>query len=431
LVYLFIPIVTGVILSKPVQLIPIPFIDFTSNTESLMPAAWSALTGDLGAVMVGFVLPFPVVLGSFISSVFCKIGLNPILFKAGMFPHWTYGTPYLQTKLATDIDFWMSVTIGTALGIGIIGLGTVFHSLAQSRGQAQRPTMKRSLPEGRGDWNLVLSVTVWFVATICQVLIARALVPDFPWWIMAFYGFIYTPAISYVSGRLIGITGMFGVGFPFLKEATIIKSGYRKADIWFVGIPMHDMGGIAQKFREVELTGTKFTSVVKTEILMLLVILPTSFLFWSFFWRTSPIPSAQYPFVQKMWPVTATMQSIWWTANRGSMEENFLLSALRFPVIVGAGFGTLVAYGVAMMFKVPLMFFYGFVGGIGGEPMGTIPTFAGALLGRYYLGKRFGDVKWKQYAPVLVAGFGCGTGLTAMTGIAFALITKSVNYLPF
>jgi hypothetical protein len=165
--------------------------------------------------------------------------------------------------------------------------------------------------------------------------------------------------------------------------------------------------------------------------LKLSVILPASFMFWSFFWKTSPIPSAQFPFIQRMWPIEATMQSIWWTANRKSISENWLLSALRPNVIIGAGIGTVILYSIAAAFKLPLLLFYGFMGGIGGQPMGTIPVFAGAMLGRYYFRRRFGDVRWSQYAPVLGAGFGCGTGLTAMTGIAVALVTKSVNYLPF
>jgi hypothetical protein len=88
-------------------------------------------------------------------------------------------------------------------------------------------------------------------------------------------------------------------------------------------------------------------------------------------------------------------------------------------------------YSIATAFKMPLLLFYGLVGGIQGQPMTTVPAFGGALLGRFYFRKRFGEVRWAQYAPVLVAGFGCGTGLTAMTGIAIALVTKSVNYLPF
>lgn len=430
LIYAFIPIVTGVLLTKPVQIIPIPFIDFTANTEHVLPAAWSALSGDLGHVLVGFVLPYPIVLGQFISSVLCHIGMDPVLYRMGMFPDWTPGTPYLQTQMSTTIDFWLSVGIGTGLGIGIIGLYTVTSLALKMRSQAQRPTMSRAIPEGRGDWSIYLSIGVWLFATAAQILVAHMLVPGFPWWIMAFYGLMYTPVISYISGRLIGLTGT-GIGFPLIREATIIKSGYKKSDIWFVGMPMHDLGIYAQRFREVELTGTKFTSIIKAEVLVFLVVLPVSFLFWSFFWKTSPIPSAQFPFVQRIWPVEATMKSIWWTANRGSTEDNWLLNALRPPAIAWAGAGTLALYAMSSLFNVPILFFYGFIGGIHGQPMFTIPTFAGALLGRFYFRRRFGEVRWTQYAPVLVAGFGCGTGLTAMSGIALALITKSVNYLPF
>ncbi|MCE5199659.1 MAG: hypothetical protein ABFD54_11795 [Armatimonadota bacterium] len=429
-IYLFIPIVTGVLFAEPVKLIPIPFMDFTSNTERVLPAAWAALSGDLANVMVGFVIPFPIVMGSFLSSVICQIGLNPVLYKLGMFPHWTYGTPYLQTQMSTTIDFWMSVGIGTALGIGMIGIATVMGTFFKMRSRAARPTMRRSIPEGRGDWNILLSIGIWFVATLIQISVAHVLVPKFPVWIIAGYGLLYTPLISYTSGRLIGLTGS-GVGFPMIREATIIKSGYKEMDIWFAPIPMNDLGPMAQFFREVELTGTKFTSILKAEGLKLAVILPTSFFFWSFFWKTSPIPSAQFPFVQKMWPVNATLASIWWTANKARLEDNWLLNALRPNVIFGAGAGTLVLYALSSMAKVPLLFFYGFMGGIQGAPMTTIPMFGGALLGRFYFRKRFGEVRWTQYAPVLVAGFGCGTGLAAMTGIAVALIMKSVNYLPY
>jgi len=429
LIYVFIPIVTGVMFPKPVTLIPIPFIDFTSNTEHILPAAWSALNGDLGALMVGFVIPYPIVLGSFISSITCQIGLNPILYHMGMFPDWTYGTPYPQTTLSTSIDFWMSVGIGTALGIGVIGLGSVLWSVHKLRRQAHRPTMARSMPVDRGDWSVWLSIAIWATGIAIQIGIAHWLVPSFPWYILVFYGLIYTPVISYVSGRLIGLTGQ-GVGFPYLREATIIKSGYRKSDVWFMPIPMYDLGGQAQFFRELELVGLKFNNIIWAELVKIGITLVAGFLFWSFFWKTSPIPSAQYPFIQRMWPINATMGSIWWTANRQG-ADNWLLNALRPNVIIGASVFTFALFGISSLLKLPILFFYGLIGGIQGAPMNTIPTFAGACLGRFYFRKRFGEVRWGQYAPVLVAGFGCGTGLTAMTGIALALITKSVNFLPF
>ncbi|MFQ3548342.1 MAG: hypothetical protein SNJ70_01155 [Armatimonadota bacterium] len=431
-VYIFIPIFTGALFSKPVMLVPIPFIDFTANTERVLPAAWSAITGDIGGVLAGFVLPFPIVVAGFTGSIISKIGLNPILYNMGMFPHWTPGTPYLQTRLSTTIDFWLSVGIGTGIGTGVIGLIAVAWAVSKQRHELKAgPTLKRTLPPGRGDWNIYLSLVIWFTGTILQVLIIRWLVPDFPMWIMVFYGLIYTPLISYVSARLIGITGVFGVDFPYLREATIIKSGYREPDIWFVPMPMYNLGGQAQWFREIELTGTKFTSVIKAELIKLAILLPAGFLFWSFFWKTSPIPSVQYPFVQKMWPIAAVEGAIWWTANRGEGQANWLFDALRWNVIIGSGIGTVIAYFIAIAIKIPVTWFYGFVGGITGEPMGSIWPFIGGMFGRFYFTKKFGQVKWRQYAPVLAAGFGCGMGLTGMTGIALALILKSVNFLPF
>lgn len=430
LIYVFIPVVTGVIFPKPITLIPIPFIDFTSNTEHLLPAAWSALSGDIGQVIVGFVIPFPILLGSFISSVLCQLGLNPILYNMGMFPHWTYGTPYPQTQLSTTIDFWMSVGIGTAFGVGIIGLVSVIAGALKARNTAARPTLRRTLPEGRGDWSIKISLAIFFVAIIAQISVSHWLVPDFPLWILLAYGLLYTPIISYISGRLIGLTGQ-GVGFPYIREATIIKSGYKGSDVWFMPMPMHDVGGQAQFFRELELVGLRFNNIIKAELLKFGIVLVAGFVFWSFFWRTSPIPSSQYPFIQRMWPINATMGSIWWTANRQNLADNWLFSAIRPMVIVGAGIGTLALFAVSSLFKLPLLFFYGLMNGIQSAPMNTIPMFAGACLGRFYFRKRFGEVRWGQYAPVLCAGFGCGTGLTAMSGIALALVTKSVNYLPF
>jgi len=82
-------------------------------------------------------------------------------------------------------------------------------------------------------------------------------------------------------------------------------------------------------------------------------------------------------------------------------------------------------------FKVPVFWFYGLVGGFQGSTLGAVPTFIGALLGRYYFGKRFGEKNWRQYTPVLAAGFACGMGLIAMGAIAVALVSQSIKEFPF
>jgi hypothetical protein len=47
-----------------------------------------------------------------------------------------------------------------------------------------------------------------------------------------------------------------------------------------------------------------------------------------------------------------------------------------------------------------------------------------------YLRRRFGEM-WLRYAPVLLAGFSCGTGLVAMVSIAFSMLTKMMAPLMF
>ena len=428
--YLAVPIFTGVVLSKPLMLIPIPFIDFTRNTESILPAALTGISGDLGNVLVGFVLPFQIVTGMVISAVASQIVANPILQSHGMLPTWRYGMGTIDTKLAVDLDFWMSVGIGVGVAVAVIGLATVIKANIDYHASVrQRRAADFVLPEGRGDFPIALAAGAWLIATMISITICNKLVPAFPLWVLIGFGLFYSPIMSYVSARMYGLTGR-GVGFPMVREATILKSGYKHVDIWFAPMPMYDHGWAAQRFREVELTRTKFTSILKAEAFTLPVILITSFLFWAFFWHTNPIPSPQFPFAQKFWPLHSTMRTIWITANQEGGNQ-WLMHALKPTVMVVSGIGGLGLYLALVTFKIPVLYFYGLAGGIGALPHGIIPTFFGAMLGRYYFARRFGVKKWSMYAPVLLAGFSCGMGLMGMSSIALALISKSVSYLPY
>jgi hypothetical protein len=219
------------------------------------------------------------------------------------------------------------------------------------------------------------------------------------------------------------------VAFPYLREASFILSGYKGIDIWFAPIPLGDYGGVAQRFREVELTGTKITSVIKAEAFTWGLMLVCSFIFWSFFWRLGPIPSASYPYSQVFWPFQATWTFIWATATQ--QDRPWLLEAIRPWTSVMAGSGALAMYGIMSAFGVPIMWFYGVATGFTHDIAGALPLFVGAMLGRFYMAKRFGVKRWQQYAPVVLAGYACGQGLVGMTSIALAIVFKAVRVLPF
>ena len=428
-IYLFIPVVSGVVLAKPIMLLPIPFLDLTLNTEKILPSTPTGLNLDLGAVLIGFVIPFPIVVGSFIGVMVFQVLGNPVLHHYGMLPTWREGMQTINTQMSNTLDFWLSAGIGLGVAVGLIGIGSVVVGYVKMKGGKDRERTLSAVPKGRGDFPIWLGLGMWLFATLGYVALSHYLVPEFPLWIIFVFGLVWTPLISYVNARMIGLTGQ-GVGFPFLKESVYILSGYERADIWFAPIPVGDLGGTAQRFREMELARTRFTSIFKAEVLMLPTILIASFVFWQFFWHTSQIPSAQYPFANRFWPMIATMQSIWLTANKAG-ASNFLLQALKPEVMVGSGVGALALFGICSALKVPLLMFYGLSGGMQGSMHGAVPTFIGAMLGKYYFSKRFGAGRWQMYAPVLLAGFSCGMGLTGMSGIAIALIAKSINYLPF
>ncbi len=441
LIYIVVPTVTGALFAAPIQLIRIPFIDLTPSTEGIFPAGRIALGTDLGAVLTGFVLPFPIAVGGFITSIFANFFFSPTLFRLGAtgggvnhyFPTWRPGMSLIQTDIATRLDFWMSVEIGIMVSFAVIGFGQVIRSYLRSLSDPQKRALAHRFvapPPGRGDFPLWLALSAWLISAVGQITIIHVLVPHFPLWIVVAFGLVWSPINSYVSARLIGITGQ-GVRIPYLAQATLILSGYKGVDVWFAGIALYDQGGAAQRFREIELTGTKFTSVVKAEIFSFFLILLCSFLFWSFFWRLGPIPSSSYPYAQTFWPLDATFALLWPTATRAGSEQQWLLKALKFN-LMGISFGgSLAFYAILAVARTPIMWFYGLANGFLWPTQGVIPIFTGAMLGRYYFRRRFGLHRWRLYAPVLLAGYAAGQGLMGMLGIAIAIILKSVRVLPY
>jgi hypothetical protein len=430
--YLAIPIFTGAIMAKPVSLIPIPFIDLVPATERSLPTSLVGYNADLGVLMMGFILPFQIVLGQFIASVLFQIVGNPILHNAGFFPDWRPGSTTIPLQIALSFDFWMSIGIGLQLSIAVVGLFSVCKALffTNKRTEGLQRASLTSINKERGDFPWIAALGAWLTATLGYIILNHNLVPLFPIQIVIFYGLVWTPLNSYISARMVALTGS-PVQFPFLNQAIVLKSGYSQPDIWFAPLPLNDYGPQAQKFREIELTGTKFTSILKLELLMLPLILITSFLYWGFLWHTTDIPSAQFPFAQKMWPLSAVQTSIWTQLNAVGGQGAWVMKAVR-PAFIGTGmtFGILL-YFVTVLAKWPLLFYYGFMGGVTNLPHNTIPMFIGALLSRYYFAKRLGVERWQMYAPVVLAGFACGTGLIGMLAIALALISKTINYLPF
>ncbi len=451
-IYSLVPMLTKAFFGEAVMLLPIPWIDTTVQTEGFLPAGLTGIATNLGMVLVGMVLPFWLVVGSFLASL-TQIFVNPLLYELGVLVHWRPGMDTIMTDFMNRVDFWMSFTIGTSIAVASLGFYQIIKGVRKARRERAAGISRRSwsdVPEGRGDFSIKLALTIFGVGSLGIALLGWYLIshPSYPvpvkeWddankstyvlWMVPIilfgFAFIYTPLISYVNARMFGLTGK-PISFPMLREATFILSGYKGSAIWCSPFPMRDYGASAQRFREIELTGTKFTSIIKAELCIYPVTFIASFLFWQYIWHYGdPIPSPTYPFAQKMWQLHALKQCLVWSATSGGDSLFFQAFKPKY-VALGLSFG-LIAFAVLSMLKAPTLLLYGFVGGVSQLPHLMIPEFVGALLGRYYFAKLVGRDKWRRYVPVLSAGFFCGVGLISMIGVAFMLLRGCIAPKPY
>jgi hypothetical protein len=615
-IYLGVPTVTGVLASQPIMLLPIPFVDWTAAIGNTLPSALLGIVPDLALVLVGFVLPLPVVIGSFLGSICLYVIGNPIFQRLGVLSDWEPGLDVRNTDILAKIDLWISVGIGMAIFVALLGVISVARQFAAMRARKTRRDQEHHAYlesiKARGHFPLGLSIVIVVLCTLSYVVFTKILVPGFPTWILLVFGFVVSPLVSYVQARMIGITGTAtGVSFPYVREGTFILSGYRGIDVWFAPLPLYTWGGGAQQFKQLELTRSKFKGLVKAQAMAAVIMLVCSFFFWSLIWSLAPIPSEAYPYVQRMWPYFATNQSLWVSSTlasdkleteQGNFEINPLQEdvAKRWPDLdtsseaarqagitgelfdargaapesaanrargttqgalgampggpserseprddghaggqgpgalasgmarqldtlstradlhgrialeklppggpatapadpaavlwvvsgaapnpaeqkqltrlsaqrtaqywvsaqtagnltsqipagatvsvkprrsflkeaitkakVGGGFiAAAVLWAVTTALRLPTGVFYGFVGGQAIWPHYVIPQMIGALLGRYWLRRKFGEKTWKAYTPILLAGYACGSGLVAMLAIGFALLAKAIS----
>lgn len=343
LIYVGLPVFSEILGGKKIMLIPIPFWDLTPYLGHLIPAAPLGITLSLGTIMAGLYAPFWGVVGSF-AGVIVHTAVSPILYTQGFMPSWLVGMDTIRTQIVTGVDFWRAFSIGITLAVTIISLYQVMATARKRRREldegisidgaagktypatcqhasCRQPSEVRGYclkHLGRGDFNIWICVVLFSVAALYPIVLAKTLFPTLvtTGLLLVFFGiaFIYAPIMSFVSARLDGLIGR-EVAIPYINEAIIFLTGYRGVDIWFVPFPTRNYGGHAEGFRVVELTGMRFTSLLKAELFMLPIVFAVSLMYWSFLWRLGPIPSESYPYAQLMWPLQAFDKALFYSST--------------------------------------------------------------------------------------------------------------------
>ena len=440
--YVAIPTLSQALLGQTIMILPIPFLDLTTTFENWFPSGTIGISLNLALILFGCVLPWRIVLGGFVTTMVVQLLVNPTLQRCGYIPQWRPGQDAIRTHISTTLDLYLSIGIGTAFAVFFVGLFGMVRSLIRygrkkaddAEGVDIRALFRRDVE--RGDPPTWLAFLVWVVSAAGFVLLSDHLIntdaaghrissaDQFSTWWLIFFAFFWTPVNTYINARMAGIAGQHA-GVPFIFQSAIFISGYRFVNIWFAPLPLANYGQMATFLREVQLTRTKFTSILKAELLVFPLMMVASFLFWSYISSLGPIPSDNYPYVQKFWPQFATMKAVW----ASSMQEggSMLLRSIKPLVIFAALGGTLLAFVFFNVFGISIQFLYGGIASLNSYPHMAVMTFAGACLGRFYLAKKFGRQPWQNYAPILAVGFMAGMGLTGMLSIAINFLWVSIG----
>jgi hypothetical protein len=425
-IYMGLPTITGALFNTPLQIFPIPFVDWSNYTKDILPATATGMSFNFGLLITGMVMPFFAMLGSFIGLIITMVA-NPILYNFGILSTYEKGDSTVQILFKNNIDFYFSFGIGISLAIALIGIFGVIKSVRNAKKEKRKQS---DIPEGRGDIPAKWAVFSYIMCTMAYIIMS--------WWLcdwhmgvfalLIFFGFLYTPLISYVSAKLEGLAGQV-IEIPFIRELSFILSGYKGVAIWFVPVPKSNMGPMVVFYRKAELLGCKFTSIWKATIILTPIILISMICFSSFIWSLAPIPSAQYPYTEMMWELEAKNACLLYSSTMGEFSP---FEKAFSPIKIGIGFSLAMTVAWALSaLNVPVMLFYGVIRGLGQTlPHSVVIQFIGACIGRFHFQKKFGK-DWRKIIPVLSAGYMVGAGLVSMIGVGIVFLLKSATTLPY
>jgi len=189
---------------------------------------------------------------------------------------------------------------------------------------------------------------------------------------------------------------------------------------------MHNYGAQTLYFRKTELTGTKIMSMVKAELFIFPIILISTVVFSHFIWKIGAVPSSAFPYAEQWWELHAYRSGLIYSSTLPGGEHGQFAQAFHPGFLLGGLGLAILLYLVLSGYGLPVLLFYGIVRGLDqASPHVVLPQFLGALLGRYYFEKKFGE-RWRQYIVVFFAGYSCGVGLIMMLSLGLVFMSKSV-----
>lgn len=401
------------------EVLPVPWIDWTSTIQRFLPGASIGIATDLAWFTLGFMIPLSVGISMFMGAVGVYVIGN--FFARGAFG-WAPGMSLWRIRLESQQSVWVSPMIGLSIAAGVIPLilGRQYIIRAFKRRSAAGTTEKT---EGLPTW---VPFLLFLAAAGGSVILSSVLCPDFPIWAFAALAIGWTLLSNIISGRALGETGLeFAV--PYIREGSYVALGYTYnpatgtgLNAWFAPIYIGGGGvGWIGGFAGATFTGTSKRDYVKAYILAVPLAYIVSFGTVLAFSSIAPVPSQAYPFAAADWPVRSVFELLWVSNPLSILKPMWILGAFIIGFVVALP---------CSIFKLPFVLISFSVGMVQPIPF-TVSILLGGVIAKILM-RRFGKDWWEDYKAVIVAGIGLGEGVIVAVSAAIMLISKAIWISP-
>jgi hypothetical protein len=409
--------------------------DMTPIIANVLPGAGFAFTLDISGIIAGFLLPVSVSVFQFIGAVSFYFFGTQIITRLGLWPaecQYNISWTYFRLEDKSSIYFYYSVLIG--LGIAVIAVPLILH------GRSFFGAFRGISTVSGGGKGIYVLLAIFLGSSMGSVLMINFLT-GFPIWLLALFTVGGTIFASFLSTAASGVT-LGGFSLPFLPQLMIYYSGWSDRAVWFAApslggmvggslMQIGDIGGagLAQSFKQADILEVRKAEYLKTFIVLVVLGIISSFLFTTFLWTLSPIPSGAYPNTINYWPVSAASWAKWqkWVWEGYLFRSNLILGS----ALVGGAI-----YAITdLVFHKPeflICFMAGAAPGVG--LISTSSQMIGAIVANKLVRRSLdkgGEGSFDIFKGRFVIGFTVGWGFMATIRILLVLISRSMWLLPF
>ena len=406
-----------------IQVIPIPFIDFTWMTRQFLPGASFGIATIISAYAGGLMIPFNVVVCMLIPSLVLYLLFQSLLATTfpGVFPEWTQeyfpGMGLINIQNRAFIRVWFVLQIGFGIGASIFMIFKVRKAMASIfRALISRGKRIESILGFPSDLKLL---AIYFSCGAGMVAVFYLLIPELPIWVPILAWPIYGFLSAVMQTAMVGEAGYGSAQIPFMWQTLVYYTPY-KGYAGFAGqmVGLGAGAGFAQNTKVALATKTKPIDLVKLNLIGSVAIVIMTLISLEIFYRIAPIPSSAYPSTLVSLPGTAQIDVVTVTRQLRITTE-YIFGSMGISLAIASIGEALSRFGVP--FSAP-----GFFAGLYMYPTAAIPLFITSALSRFVMPRFFGGrERWRETRGTVVAAIGLGEGLVLIVLTAMALMAKS------